>query len=68
MTFNTCYKDTGLFGIYLVAENDKLEGAMNVTIENLVRLCHNVSDEVDEDCFVMNCYVLLWCVVVYLVF
>eukprot|EP01034_Spumella_vulgaris_P023158 gene23158-29351_t len=45
MTFNTCYKDTGLFGIYLVTENDKLRGALNVTVENLVRLCHNVSDE-----------------------
>ena len=24
MTFNTCYKDTGLFGIYAIAEDNKV--------------------------------------------
>jgi len=45
MTFNTCYKDTGLFGIYLTAPDNKLDDAMWYTMDNLVRLCHNVSDE-----------------------
>lgn len=45
MTFNTCYKDTGLFGIYLVAPDNKLEDLTWYTLDNVVRLCHNVSDE-----------------------
>lgn len=49
MTFNTCYKDTGLFGVYLVAPDNKLDDAMWYTLDNLVRLCHNVTDqEVDR--------------------
>lgn len=45
MTFNTCYKDTGLFGVYLVAPDNKLEDLTWYTLDNMVRLCHNVSDE-----------------------
>lgn len=45
MTFNTCYKDTGLFGIYLVAPDNKLDDVIWYTLDNLVRLCHNVTDE-----------------------
>ena len=45
MTFNTCYKDTGLFGIYMVCPDNKLEDAMWYTLDNLVRLCHQLSDE-----------------------
>lgn len=45
MTFNTCYKDTGLFGVYLVAEDNKLDDVMWYTLDNLVRLCHNISDQ-----------------------
>ena len=45
MTFNTCYKDTGLFGVYLVAPDNKLEDAMWYTLDNMVRLCHNVTDQ-----------------------
>lgn len=45
MTFNTCYKDTGLFGVYLVAPDNKLEDLMWYTLDNTVRLCHNISDE-----------------------
>jgi len=45
MSFNTCYKDTGLFGVYLVAPDNKLDDAMWYTMDNLVRLCHNVTDE-----------------------
>lgn len=44
MTFNTCYKDTGLFGLYIVAPDNKLDDVMYVALDNLVRLCHNVTD------------------------
>ena len=44
-TFNTCYKDTGLFGIYLVAPDNKLDDAMWFTLDNLLRVCHKLSDE-----------------------
>lgn len=45
MTFNTCYKDTGLFGVYLTCPDNKIDDAMFYTLENMVRLCHDVSDE-----------------------
>eukprot|EP01039_Chlorochromonas_danica_P007449 gene7449-8236_t len=45
MTFNTCYKDTGLFGIYLTAPDNKLDDAMWYTLSNLVRLTHNVTED-----------------------
>ena len=38
-------QDTGLFGIYLVAPDNKLDDAMWYTLDNLVRLCYNVTDE-----------------------
>jgi processing peptidase subunit beta len=44
-TFNTCYKDTGLFGIYAVAPDNKLDDLMWYVMGNLVRLVHNVSAE-----------------------
>eukprot|EP00591_Stephanopyxis_turris_P003719 CAMPEP_0195524756 /NCGR_PEP_ID=MMETSP0794_2-20130614/24782_1 /TAXON_ID=515487 /ORGANISM="Stephanopyxis turris, Strain CCMP 815" /LENGTH=467 /DNA_ID=CAMNT_0040655045 /DNA_START=115 /DNA_END=1515 /DNA_ORIENTATION=+ len=44
-TFNTCYKDTGLFGIYTVAPDNKLDDLFWYTLSNLVRLVHNVSPE-----------------------
>jgi processing peptidase subunit beta len=34
MTFNTCYKDTGLFGVYLTAPDNKLDDAMWYTLDN----------------------------------
>ena len=43
--FNTCYRDTGLFGVYAVAEPHKMQDLMWYTLDNLVRLCHEVSDE-----------------------
>jgi mitochondrial-processing peptidase subunit beta len=43
--FNTCYNDTGLFGVYIVAPDNKLDDVMWYTLDNLVRLAHNVSDE-----------------------
>ena len=45
MAFNTNYKDTGLFGVYLVAPDNKLDDAMWYTLDNMVRLCHTVTDE-----------------------
>lgn len=44
-TFNTCYKDTGLFGLYMVAPDNKLDDLMWYVMNNLVRLVHGVSDE-----------------------
>ena len=44
-TFNTCYKDTGLFGIYAVAPDNKLDDLMWYVMSNLVRLVHSPSDE-----------------------
>jgi len=44
-TFNTCYKDTGLFGVYAVAEDNKLDDLMWYITSNLVRLVHKTSDE-----------------------
>lgn len=43
--FNNFYRDTGLFGVHIVADDNKLDDAMHVAIGNMVRLCHNVSDE-----------------------
>lgn len=44
-TFNTCYKDTGLFGVYGVAPREKLEDLTWHITNNLVRLVHEVSEE-----------------------
>lgn len=44
-TFNTCYKDTGLFGVFMVAPDNKLDDLMWTVTNNLVRLVHHVSDE-----------------------
>jgi mitochondrial-processing peptidase subunit beta len=43
--FNTCYKDTGLFGVYFVSPDKKLDDMMYITLENLVRLVHVPTDE-----------------------
>lgn len=44
-TFNTCYKDTGLFGIYAIAPDNKLDDLMWYVMGNLVRMVHNPSAE-----------------------
>jgi len=44
-TFNTCYKDTGLFGLYMVAPDNKLDDLMWYIMNDLVRVVHGVSDE-----------------------
>jgi len=43
--FNTCYKDTGLFGIYAVVPDKKVDDFCWTLMNNLVRLCYHVSDE-----------------------
>ena len=44
-TFNTCYKDTGLFGVYMVCDDVKADDLMWHVMNNLVRLVHIPSDE-----------------------
>ena len=44
-TFNTCYKDSGLFGVYFVAEDNKLDSTMWEVLHALVRMCHDVTFE-----------------------
>lgn len=44
-TFNTSYKDTGLFGIYMVCPDVKLDQLIWLVMSNLVRLVHAPSDE-----------------------
>ena len=44
MSFNTCYKDTGLFGVYAVAEPHSLNDLAYYTLEAMVRLAHKTSD------------------------
>eukprot|EP00095_Tigriopus_kingsejongensis_P006311 maker-scaffold61_size441589-snap-gene-3.31 protein:Tk06311 transcript:maker-scaffold61_size441589-snap-gene-3.31-mRNA-1 annotation:"mitochondrial-processing peptidase subunit beta-like isoform 2" len=48
-SFNTCYKDTGLWGVYFVGERMQLDNMVfNITHE-WMRLCQNVTDfEVDK--------------------
>lgn len=45
MSFNSCYKDTGLFGVYGVAEPTTLNDFCFYTLKNMVRLCHKTTDE-----------------------
>ena len=42
---DTCYNDTGLFGVYSVAEPHKVQDLVWYTLEAMVRLVHNTTDE-----------------------
>jgi len=44
-TFNTHYKDTGLFGVYAVCPDNKVDDASWYVMNNLIRLVHSVGDE-----------------------
>ncbi|CAM9266495.1 unnamed protein product [Discosporangium mesarthrocarpum] len=44
-TFNTCYKDTGLFGIYAIAPSEHLEELSDLILHHTVRMCQHVGDE-----------------------
>ncbi|CAM9537216.1 unnamed protein product [Phaeothamnion confervicola] len=43
--FNLSYKDTGVFGMYSVNPDNKLDDYMWYTLDSLVRLCHEISDD-----------------------
>ena len=43
--FNTCYKDTGLFGVHFTATDTNLDVMSWVVLDNMLRLCNKVSDE-----------------------
>jgi len=45
MSFNSSYKDSGLFGVYAVADATKLNDLAYFTLENMVRLCHRTTEE-----------------------
>jgi len=42
--FNTSYKDIGLFGVYAIAEQNRLNDLMYYTMESLVRFVHKTSE------------------------
>jgi mitochondrial-processing peptidase subunit beta len=44
-SFNTCYKDTGLFGVYMVCPDKCVNELIYHVMNNLVRLVHLPSDE-----------------------
>lgn len=44
-TFNTCYQDTGLFGVYMKVPDNKVDDLMWTVMNNLVRLVHSPSEE-----------------------
>jgi len=44
MAFNTTYSNTGLFGVYGVADHKNVEDFLYCTMNELVRLVHKVSD------------------------
>lgn len=43
-TFNMSYKDSGLFGVYFKAPDNRSDDAMWYTLWNMVRLCHKTTD------------------------
>eukprot|EP00941_MAST-03F_sp_MAST-3F-sp1_P001038 g1038.t1 len=45
MSFNTCYKDTGLFGVYAVCDPKTVQDMMWHTMDKMVALCHHVAEE-----------------------
>jgi len=45
MSFNTSYKDTGLFGVYAVCDPRTVQDMMWHTMDKMVGLCHNVDEE-----------------------
>jgi hypothetical protein len=45
LSLSLSLQDTGLFGIYLVCDEDKAEDAVKYSLENLLRLSYNITDE-----------------------
>jgi processing peptidase subunit beta len=44
MAFNTTYSNTGLFGVYGIAEHSDVENFLYIQMNELVRTCHKLSD------------------------
>jgi processing peptidase subunit beta len=44
MAFNTTYNQTGLFGVYGVADHSAVENFLYIQMNELVSMCHKVSD------------------------
>merc|ERR1711998_358103 len=44
MSFNTTYSQTGLFGVYGVADHTAVENFLYIQMNELVRMCHKLSD------------------------
>ena len=44
-TFNTCYKDTGLFGLYAIAERETVGDLMTCVTNNLAKLVDTIQEE-----------------------
>lgn len=43
-SFNTCYTDTGLWGLYMVCEPNTVEDMMHFVQKEWIRLCTNISE------------------------
>merc|ERR1711953_248040 len=43
--FNTCYKDTGLFGFYAQCSEDSVAACMDELLVGISHLAHSVTDE-----------------------
>ena len=49
MTFNTCYKDSGLFGLYLVAPPEGVDDAVRETMTYLSQLAKRPDEALKDD-------------------
>ncbi len=45
MTFNTSYKDTGLFGVYGVCDQYETQEFLWYALNSMTRLCHKTTDD-----------------------
>merc|ERR1712032_13690 len=45
MTFNTSYKDTGLFGVYFIADPKKVQDMSWHVMNKMVRMCHELTED-----------------------
>lgn len=42
-SFNACFRDTGMFGAFMVSTEDKIEDLLNETLREMVRLGHTAT-------------------------
>ncbi len=60
VTFNTCYKDIGLFGLYAVVPPEKLPEFTRHLMKHLVRMAHDVTPtEVEKAKTQLKCTLLM---------